>query len=258
MALPSARMRGLCLLPVMAFIAVAASALAGCDDDSTATISGNTDPETTPTMTTVNVNTVISDSGVTRYKIVTPLWLVFDEAKEAVWRFPNGLHMEKFDHNLNPEASIDSDSATYFKDRQLWRLDGFVNIRNTVGEKFLTAQLFWDQRQQKIYSDSFIHIERDDKTIEGYGFESNETMTRYHVARVAGIFPANRFAPDSARRAEAMKQPDSMPADAIIPAPESITPLPRKRGAIDPGKIRKADASEKPLIFDRPIKRDIR
>lgn len=180
-------------LPLIILAWLAIGMFAACDEEKKDVISGKTDPETTPTMTTRDVSTLISDSGITRYKITSPLWLMYEEAKEPKWRFPNGLHLEKFDLKFKPEASIDCDSATYHKDRQIWQLDGYVNVRNTKGEKFLTNQLFWNQRLQKIYSDSFIHIERDGKVIEGYGFESNEQMTRYHVLRVAGIFPAEQF-----------------------------------------------------------------
>ena len=34
-----------------------------------------------PTMMTRNVETLISDSGVTRYRINTPLWYMYDEVK---------------------------------------------------------------------------------------------------------------------------------------------------------------------------------
>lgn len=193
------------LLPVAVFALLLGTAMltaTSCDDDKKEIISGNTNPETTPTMTTRDVITLVSDSGITRYKITTPLWLMFEEASEPTWRFPEGVHLEKFNARLKPEATIDCDSATYFKNQQLWRLDGYVNIHNTLGEKFLTNQLYWNQRQQKIYSDSFIHIERQGKVIEGYGFESNERMTRYNVLRVSGIFPAEQFKTDSAQRAQ--------------------------------------------------------
>lgn len=178
---------------------VGASLLCACEDEKKEVIHAKTNPETTPTMITTDVTTLISDSGITRFKITTPLWNVFDEAADPRWTFPSGLHLEKFDPAFKPEATIDCDSATFFKDRQLWRLDGYVNIRNTLGEKFLTNQLFWNQREQKIYSDSFIHIEKQGRVIEGYGFESNEQMTIYNVLRVAAIFPASEFKPDSAR-----------------------------------------------------------
>ena len=167
--------------------------IAGCSNDKTEVVHRNTDMETAPTMMTRDVVTLISDSGVTRYRITTDLWLVYDEATEPLWRFPEGLFMEKFDEKFSTDATILCDSATYFKNKQLWRLDGNVNILNTLGEKFLTQQLFWDQRQNKVYSDSFIHIERADRTIEGIGFESNDRMTRYNIMNPTGIFPASQF-----------------------------------------------------------------
>lgn len=189
------------LLPAVAAICIAVMASTSCKEEKKEIISAVVDPETFPTMLTTDVSTVISDSGITRYLIETPLWLMYEEATDPYWRFPDGMHLEKYDNDFNTEASIDCDSARYLKNRQLWQLDGYVNIRNTVGEKFLTNQLFWDQRSQKIYSDSFIHIERQGKIIEGYGFESDERMTRYHVLRVSGIFPAEQFRTDSTKRA---------------------------------------------------------
>lgn len=138
---------------------------------------------------TSNVETVISDSGIVRYKIKTPLWLVFDEAKDPRWSFSRGLHMDKFDNNLTVDATFDCDSATFFSEKKLWRFDGMVNAMNTEGDRFATDQLFWNQRDKKVYTDAFIHIERSDRIIEGYGFESNENMTNYSVNKVSGIFP---------------------------------------------------------------------
>lgn len=164
-----------------------------CSDEEKSVISGKIDPEKFPTMKTTDVSTLISDSGITRYKVTSPLWLVFEEAKTPQWQFPKGIHLEKYDDFFRREATVDADRATYFKQKQLWRLDGYVRIANIANEKFLTPQLYWDQRRQKIYSDSFIHIEKADRTIEGYGFESNEQMTDYMVRNVSGIFPASQF-----------------------------------------------------------------
>ena len=215
---------------LFAALLVAASVLCSCDEEKKEVIAGKTDPETTPTMTTTDVATLISDSGITRYKITTPVWYVFDEAREPRWTFPKSLHLEKFDEKFKPEATIDCDSATLFKDKQQWRLDGYVNIRNTLGEKFLTNQLFWNQREQKIYSDSFIHIEKEGRVIEGYGFESNEQMTRYNVLRVAAIFPASQFKTDTTRAVPARPdstQPPNPPTPPTPPAsPNHPTPPP--------------------------------
>lgn len=184
------------LLPVAALVTAAAmstTVTTSCKDDTkleTAEVDTATE---IPTMLTRDVETLISDSGVTRYRIVTPIWYVYDEVEEPYWRFPEGLNLDKYDNFFRTEATVRADSAFYLKRKQTWRLDGNVNISNVMNEKFLTQQLFWDQRTHKLYSDSFIHIERTDRVLEGYGFESNEQLTRYTIKKVSGIFPASEF-----------------------------------------------------------------
>ncbi len=172
------------------FLMLLFASLYGCKQELKEVVTKNTDPEAVPTVISRDVKTLISDSGITQYRITSKIWYIFQEAKQPFWKFPNGLYVEKFDSVFNIEASIKCDSATYFKDIKLWRLDGHVTIQNVHKELILTQQLFWDQRQQKVYSDSFIHIEKSDRIIEGYGFVSNERMTTYQLSRPSGIFPA--------------------------------------------------------------------
>lgn len=225
------------VLPLTAIaFTLAAAIFVGCEDEKKEVIAGSTNPETTPTMTTHDVVTLISDSGITRYHINTPLWLVFDQAEEPSWKFPEGLHIQTYDLKMKPEATIDCDTATFLKNKQIWHLKGYVDIRNTVGEKFLTEELFWDQKTRKVYSDSFIHIEKEQKVIEGYGFESNESMTRYHVKRVSGIFPAEQFKTDTTRRT-------ATPAIAAEEPKPEPKPAPKRRVTI----------SQRPIKVDQPI-----
>lgn len=181
------------MLPPLLAVAIVALVAAACSDDHRDTIAISADPETFPTMKTINVSTTISDSGYTRYHITTPLWLMFEEAQEPHWNFPDGMFIVKLDDNMKEDGTFTADTATYFSGKRLWRFDRNVRMRNVNGDRFLTQQLFWDQRGRKLYSDSFIHIERTDRVLEGYGFESNEQMTRYTIKRVSGIFPASEF-----------------------------------------------------------------
>ena len=168
-----------------------------------------------PTMMTRNVETLISDSGVTRYRIVTPLWYVYDEVEDPFWRFPEGLDLTKFDNFFRTETTVRADSAIYFKNKQLWRLDGNVRIVNILNEKILTQQLFWDQRSHKIYSDSFVHIEQTDRVLEGlHGFETNEQMTNYRMKSFSGIFRDSEFKGDG-RQASTEASADSTATDTV-------------------------------------------
>ena len=179
-----------------------------CKDDSSLDTADVDTSVVIPTMLTRDVETLISDSGVTRYRIVTPIWYVYDEVEEPYWRFPEGLNLDKYDNFFRTEATVRADSAIYLKRKQTWQLDGNVSISNVMNEKFLTQQLFWDQRTHKLYSDSFIHIERTDRVLEGYGFESNEQLTRYTIKKVSGIFPASEFKSKG-------RQTEEQPTDSV-------------------------------------------
>jgi len=172
-------------------------AMSSCEEEKRETIAISADPETFPTMKTVDVSTTISDSGYTRYHITAPLWLMFEEAKEPRWMFPGGLYLVKYDNEMNETGTFTADTAVFWSLRKTWQFDRNVRMRNVNGDRFLTQQLFWDQKERKLYSDSFIHIERADRIIEGYGFESDESMIEYVIRRPSGIFPTSDFVSDN-------------------------------------------------------------
>ncbi|MDD2799203.1 MAG: LPS export ABC transporter periplasmic protein LptC [Bacteroidales bacterium] len=162
--------------------------LTACKEDKKETIKSFKDLTHVPTLLTKNVSTLISDSGITRYRLVTAEWSVFERVNEPYWYFPKGIYVEKFDSIFRVEASIKADSAYFIEGRKLWHLKKNVKILNLQGEKFETEDLYWDQFLQKIYSDSFIKIEQQKRIITGIGFESNESMTRYLIHKTQGIF----------------------------------------------------------------------
>ena len=84
------------LLPAAALMAAAAmstTVTTSCKDDSSLDTADVDTSVVIPTMLTRDVETLISDSGVTRYRIVTPIWYVYDEVEEPYWRFPEGLNL---------------------------------------------------------------------------------------------------------------------------------------------------------------------
>ena len=100
---------------------------------------------------------LISDSGITRYRLVSKLWLIFDKAKEPYWFFPKGLYVEKYDTLFHTEGFIKADTAYNYSRKHLWKLVGNVKIVSLQGSKFETSLLYWDQREAKLYSDKFMY-----------------------------------------------------------------------------------------------------
>ena len=163
-----------------------------CREEQKVDISHSLNSSALPTMSTKNISTLISDSGITQYKIIAPLWNIYDEDTIPYWSFPEGLYLQKFDTVYNVIATVAADSAKFFKNERLWRLEGEVEMTKYPSELFLSPRVFWDQRQQKLYSDTFIHIENATHVIEGTGFESDESLSKYRIIYPSGIFPVDR------------------------------------------------------------------
>lgn len=139
-----------------------------------------------PTIQTEDVVSLISDSGITRYKFQAKEWLMFSKAQSPYWHFPKGIYVEKFDSVFDVDASIEADTAYFWEQKKLWELKGNVKIQNIQNERFETQLLFWDQNAQKIYSDSAIRIERaGGNVIYGKGFVSNEQMTKWDILQTS-------------------------------------------------------------------------
>ena len=144
-----------------------------------------------PVLVGDTVTTLISDSGITRYRIETAQWLVYDKTEPTYQEFPKGIYLEQFDEALTVQASLKADYAYYNEPDQHWTLRGNVHAMNRKGEHFDTQELKWDQRMHRVYSDSAIHITREKSIIEGVGFESNEEMSKYTIMHPTGVFPVD-------------------------------------------------------------------
>lgn len=171
---------------------VIASITWSCREEKKVDISHSLDASTMPSMSTRNISTLISDSGITQYKILSPLWNIYDEAERPYWSFPEGLYLQKYDKDYNVIATVAADSAKFFKNERLWKLEGNVEMTKFPKELFLSPRVFWDQRRQELYSDTFVHIENETHVIEGTGFVSDENLARYRILHPNGIFPINK------------------------------------------------------------------
>jgi hypothetical protein len=143
------------------------------------------DMEDLPTMHGENSSSLISDSGVTRYRLTAKVWDVYTNDTAPYWFFPQGIYLEKFDSLFRVEGSVEADTAYFYNKKELWRLIGNVHIRNLLGEKFETSELFWNRRAPEnsgnaVYTDKKVRVERVGGTVLiGEGMKSDQSLTYY-------------------------------------------------------------------------------
>ena len=168
----------------IAFVA----AVISCSEPQEHTAPAINDRDSVSMMTSYGVNTLISDSGVIKYKIVTERWDVNMVKNPSRWTFEKGVFFEQFDERFHVEGYIQADTAWYYDQQKLWHLRGRVRIRNVNGLVYESEELYWDGIRHELYSNVFSKVTTPERTMEGTYFLSDEKMTHYIVSNSKGSF----------------------------------------------------------------------
>ena len=147
-------------------------------------------------MTTYGVNTLISDSGVIKYRIITERWDVNTIKQPSRWTFERGVFLEQFDEKFHIEGYIFADTAWYYDQKKLWELRGRVRIRNNNGLVFRSEELFWDGINHEFYSYKYSKVVTPERELEGTYFRSDEQMRHYVVTNSTGSFQSTDLEPE--------------------------------------------------------------
>ena len=178
---------------------------AACEQPREHTAPAINDRDSASMMTTYGVNTLISDSGVIKYRIVTERWDVNTIKQPTRWTFERGVFLEQFDEKFHIEGYIYADTAWYYDQLKLWELRGRVRIRNVNGLVFRSEELFWDGLKHEFYSYKFSRVVTPERELEGTYFRSDEHMRHYEVTNSVGSFRSEDLEPE---QEEPAKEPD--------------------------------------------------
>ena len=167
------------------------------------------DRDSASVMTSWGVNTLISDSGVIKYRILTERWDVNAVKHPSRWTFDKGLFLEQFDEKFHIQAYIQCDTAYYYDQLHLWELRSRVRVRTKEGLRFTSEQLFWDESRHELYSYVFSRLVTPERTLQGSFFRSDERMTHYLVTNSRGSFQSTDFGGSTAGSDSAKAAQDS-------------------------------------------------
>jgi len=141
------------------------------------------DVEAIPNVHTEDALALISDSGITRYRLKAKIWDIYSVENEPYWYFPEGINVERFDSLFQVEGNIVADTAYYYEKKRLWHAIGNVVVKNMEGTTFETSELFWDQKVppndvNAFYTFQSVKITKPDGTfIYGLdGFKADQSL----------------------------------------------------------------------------------
>lgn len=166
----------------------ALSALCACSEQKEHTAPAINPQDSVSVMISYGINTLVSDSGIMKYRIVAEKWEVNEIKNPPRWYFPRGLFMEQFDEKFHVETYIQADTAYNYTQQKLWHLIGNVRVKTVDGLRFWSEELWWDQNKHELYSNVYSHVVTPEREIEGAYFTSDEHMRHYKVTNTKGNF----------------------------------------------------------------------
>lgn len=143
-----------------------------------------------PSLTAMNFNIILTDSGKIQLIMSGPILEKFDKANPQYVEFKSGLHVEVFNGLDKPVAIVTSKYAKC-TDNNLWELRDSVVVINDNNEILETELLFLNQEKDRIYTDRFVKITGENQVSQGIGFESDTHLSRRRFFKVTATITLN-------------------------------------------------------------------
>ena len=196
--------------------------LCACEEAKEHTAPAIHDRDSVSMMTSYGVNTLISDSGVIKYRIVTERWDVNVIRQPNRWEFMKGIFFEQFDEQFHVQGYIQADTAWYYDQMKLWKLSGRVRIRNNNGLVYTSEELFWDGIKHEFYSHVFSKVVTPERTLQGTYFRSDERMSNYTVSNSKARSCLRRTVEDDSGTAAPADTTSRSPGASCVRLPRSM------------------------------------
>jgi LPS export ABC transporter protein LptC len=169
------------LLSVAALFAGAATLFLGCKKNNIEEIKAFYTTESLPIQEAINFETLFTDSGQVRFSLKAPKLLRYEADGRDYIEFPEGLELIKYDEHKKIISSITANYARQYLSDHKWEAKNNVIATNANGDTLKTEVLYWEEKEEKIYTDEFVKIIRADQIITGIGFTSDQKMQNWKI-----------------------------------------------------------------------------
>lgn len=122
---------------------------------------------------------VQSENGLLQMRMEASLMERYENDSLSYELFPEGFAVYGYNEEGLLETEIVSDNARHEKfkkdDKETWAAFGNVVVKNIIEkERMETDTLYWDRKNEKIYTDCYVRMLSPDGFMQGYGMESDQ------------------------------------------------------------------------------------
>ena len=134
--------------------------------------------EETPVQTVQNMFIVQSKNGVIQMRAEGDIMEKYEKDSLTYEMFPQGFSVYGYTDDGLLETRIVADNAihrTYTDGRESWEAYGNVVVTNLIKQETLeTDTLYWDQKNERIYTHCYVRMYSPDGMMQGFGMESDQ------------------------------------------------------------------------------------
>ena len=138
----------------------------------------------TPVQTVRGMFIVQSENGNITMRASADLMEKYERDTLSFELFPEGFAVYGYTDEGLLETEIVADNARHLKyqdGRESWEAYGNVVVKNLIKQETIeTDTLYWDQKNEKIYTHCYVKIYSPDGFMQGYGMESDQ-RARDHI-----------------------------------------------------------------------------
>ena len=137
-----------------------------------------------PVQTVRDMFIVQSENGKIQMRASADLMEKYERDSLSFELFPEGFSVYGYTDEGLLETEIVADNARHLKyedGRETWEAYGNVVVKNLIKQETIeTDTLYWDQKNERIYTHCYVKIYSPDGFMQGYGMESDQ-RARDHI-----------------------------------------------------------------------------
>ena len=131
-----------------------------------------------PVQTVDDMFIVQTENGKIQMRAEAPLMERYERDTLSYELFPDGFFVYGYTEDEKLETEIIADKARHLKykdGRESWEAFGNVVVKNLLKQEVMeTDTLYWDQKNEKIYTHCYVRMYSPDGFMQGYGMESDQ------------------------------------------------------------------------------------
>jgi len=125
-----------------------------------------------------------SDSAVVRLMVRAQKMQEFENGDQE---YPEGIYVEFYDKDTVITSTLEADKAYFTKETEIYQAVGNVRLQSLKNQqKLSTEELFWNVKNEQVYTEKFVIIETQEDVLHGQGLTAAQDFSSYRILKPTG------------------------------------------------------------------------